>query len=1055
MTHRLFERQLRRLLGINDQDALAARLGELRSLAAGSPVELQTFVAGLDAFFSQVNDAYTHADRDLELARRSLELSSTELIETNSKLRQESSLREQTLNALRETANRLLAPIGRHIDEADGIQTITWHLDDVVSDLLETRRKLEHTLKELSNRQFAVDQHAILSITDADGCITYANARFCEISGYTAEELLGKNHRIVRSNQHDPAFYRDLWATITARKVWHGEICNQARDGSLYWVAATIVPILDDHGQPVQYISVRTNITQQKRLEARFQQEQRFLQGIMDTLGEGVYTLDEEGSCTFINREAEVMLGWTREEMEGCNLHDLVHFQKADGSPLPRKECPTYLAIRDGKVYQSVEDVFTRKDGSIFPISIVASPLLDGDRIVGSVAAFQDITERKRFESDLVNARDVAEQASRVKSDFLATMSHEIRTPMNGIIGMTDLALDTDLTPEQREYLSLVKSSANSLLQIINDILDFSKIEAGHVQLENIPFQLHELMSTTLRPLGLRATQHDLELTYNADPEIPDSLVGDPGRLRQILVNLVGNAIKFSSNGEVRVTVGLVGCQRNEVVLRFAVRDQGIGIPLDKQQVIFDPFTQADTSTTRHFGGTGLGLAICARLVHIMDGEIGVESVEGKGSTFHFTVRLGTGKQKASQPAFLTELAGSRILVVDDNETNRKLLTSLLGKWGLQPTLATSGLGALAAISQADAEGQPYHIVLLDVMMPGMDGFEVARRLRSDKRSQELGIIMLASSGMRGDNSEQLRQIELNAYLSKPINPDELLGALRISAGLNRQEDSAPPPRPSLTEPAICSRSLSILLAEDNPVNQKLAVTLLEKWGHRVQVANNGREACALASHETFDLILMDVQMPEMGGMEATQRIREQERQRGGHVTIVAMTANAMAGDREACLAGGMDDYLSKPLRQDSLKALLDRLLDGASSISTEEVAPPPASTAFDYRLALEQADRWVIDIISEAFRDDWPRQIHAMHDALARKDREQLLRNAHTIKGLLGNFGAEPAEALAQKLELLATQGDFEQATPCLAALNQALQALDQALIDFIGTSH
>lgn len=1055
MVHRLLERQLRRLLGIYDQEALEVRLGELRNLAGGGSVELQTFVAGIDVFISQVNDAYTQADRDVELARRSLELSSSELTESNSRLRQESSLREQTLTALRETTNRLLAPLGRHINDEEGIQTITWHLDDLVSDLLDTRRELEHTLKELSYRQFALDEHAIVSISDAAGCITYANPRFCEISGYSEAELLGKNHRIVRSTIHDDAFYQDLWDTITAGKVWHGEICNQSRNGYLYWVAATIVPILDDQGLPAQYISIRTDITPQKDLEARLHKEQRFLQSVMDTLGEGVYTLDEQGSCTFVNREAERMLGWSQEEMNGCNLHDLIHFQKTDGSPLSRKECPAHLSIREGKVYQSDDDVFTRKDGSTFPISIVASPLLEDGRILGSVAAFQDITERKRFETDLVNARDAAEQANRAKGDFLATMSHEIRTPMNGIIGMTDLALDTELNPEQREYLSLVKSSANSLLQIINDILDFSKIEAGRVELECIPFELYELMSTALRPLSVRASQRGVELTYSADPDVPESLLGDPGRLRQILVNLVGNAIKFSTNGEVSVTVGLVQYQKREAVLRFAVRDQGIGIPLQKQHAIFDPFTQADTSTTRQYGGTGLGLAICARLVRAMDGEIGVESVEGEGSTFYFTVRLGIGKRDSSQPALLAGLAGSRVLVVDDNETNRKLLIGLLGKWGLQPALATNGLGALAAISQADAEGQPYHMVLLDVMMPGMDGFEVARRLRVDKRAHELGIIMLTSSGMRADN-EQLRSLELSAYLSKPINPDELLDALRGTVSLGVEDDSldpSPSAAVSAAESSIGYKSLSVLLAEDNPVNQKLAVTLLEKWGHRVQIANNGREACELASRETFDLILMDMQMPEMGGVEATQKIREHERQRGGHVPIVAMTANAMAGDREECLAAGMDNYLSKPIKPEFLKTLLDTVIDGVATLPDEEPQPLPAAISFDYRAALEQADHWVIEIISEAFRNDWPQQVHAMHDAMGRKDREQLLRSAHTVKGLLGNFGAEPAEALAQKLELLATQGDFDQAALCLAQLDQALVALDEALSDFIAT--
>jgi PAS domain S-box-containing protein len=1053
MTNRLLSQQLRHHLGINSQQELAAWLGELIELA-GEPhatPRTRTAAAGLAEFFTQVEASYEQAEHDRVQARRGLELGSSELTGAHPKLRAEAALREGTLESLRETTNRLLAPLGRRLDEHEDLQALSGHLDELTDELLITRRELEQTLKELGNRQFALDQHAIVSITDPAGRITYANQRFCDISGYSREELLGRDHRLINSGYHDAAFFCTLWQTIQSGQMWHGQLCDRARDGALFWVEASIVPICDEAGQVLQYVAIRTDITAHKRLKENLRREQRFLQSVMDTLGEGLYTIDAQGLCTFVNRKAETMLGWSRAELEGRNMHDLIHYQKADGAPLHKEQCAILSCIRDGRACQSDADFFTRRDGTLFAVSLVASPLLENDRPVGSVVAFQDITERKRFEAEILRAKESAEQANRAKGDFLATVSHEIRTPMNGIIGMTDLALDTDLSREQREYLVMVKNSADSLLDIINDILDFSKIEAGHIELECIAFRAHELIATALRPLGVRAQQKGLELVYEAQPEIPETLLGDPGRLRQILVNLVGNAIKFSRTGDIRIHVGVVQLDAAQVVLRFSVRDRGIGIAPQQQQTIFAPFTQADTSTTRRFGGTGLGLAICARLVEAMGGEIGVDSAPGRGSTFHFTVRLGIGASDHREPLLLAGLAGARVLVVDDHAANRHLLVNYLLKWGLQPHALEDGAAALAALDEAHAAGKPFRVILLDAMMPGIDGFEVARRIKARAAESSTIIMMLTSGGQRGD-AQRCRELGLAAYLSKPIRAEELQAAVLSAAGARASGASVPLiTRHSLAQAhgAAAPVPLRILLAEDNPVNQRLALTLLQKRGHTVQLAGNGREAVAYFDAGAFDLILMDMQMPVLDGLEATRQIRELENLRGGHVRIVAMTANAMSGDKDACLEAGMDDYLAKPLKVDALLAILH----APPGAARDAHAAPNSAAAlpFDYLGALAQGDRLMIEVMARPFRNDRLLQLGALRHAVQAEDRKTLLGCAHALKVVLGHFRATPAQALARKLELLAAQGDFGQAMSCVEALAVALEQLEQALLAFV----
>lgn len=897
--------------------------------------------------------------------------------------------------------------------------------------MVQAAQQFETAAFVAQQQQAALDAHAIVSTTDLQGTIIYVNDRFVAVSGYSREELLGQNHRIIKSGQQGFLFYETLWQTLLSGETWHGQVLNRAKNGETYWLESTILPFRNQRGEIYQYTAICTDITDQKKMQDQVKSSRWLLQNVMDTLGEGVYMLDANGFCTYVNREAERILGWSSDELIGRNLHDTIHRVRPDGSILPAEQCPAHLSMQQGRIFRSENEYFQNKAGELFPVAMVASPIDHGRGMIGSVAAFQDITERKQAEKELLRAKEAAEAASKAKGDFLATMSHEIRTPMNGIIGMTALALDTALSNEQREYLELVRSSADSLLGIINDILDFSKIESGKIELEEIDFPIRDSLASTLKPLSLRAMDKGLELVYDVDEGVPYSLVGDPGRLRQVLTNLVGNAIKFSDHGEIVVYVSLLEKTATQVSLKISVADQGVGIPADKQHLIFEAFTQADTSTTRKYGGTGLGLAISRQLVSNMGGDMQLTSEEGLGSTFYFTLQFRLGLLQ-EEPQAMDHLP---TLVVDDNATNRRYFEKVLRGFGLCPTVVESAQAALDELARAQQAGTPYQLVLLDVCMPDMDGYDLAEKIQAVAAYREIKLIMLSSAGARNDVA-RCAALGIARYLIKPVSHVELRVSIESVLAKSIQPEVSPP-----VVPQSQTEGLHILLAEDNAVNQRLAMTLLEKWGHQVELAENGFVAVQKSSQKPFDLILMDVQMPEMSGLEATHLIREFERHSGHHVPIVAMTANAMTEDREMCLQAGMDDYLSKPLKADKFAALIHKFQLKVLSMTPD----------FDYAQALKAADQEIVSIIAAPFLADCAAQMDKLAQAIAERHLPTLKMVTHAFKGLIGNFNAEPIQQIVLQMEQLIATGNVDALVAEYEKLQHAMAQLQDALRNFI----
>ena len=1177
-------------------------------------------------------------------------------------------------------------------------------LKNAENKLHEAYDHLNETITELNFQKHALDQHAIVSIADAKGKIIYANDKFVKISQYAKEELIGQDHRILNSGYHPHVFFEHMWKTIGAGNIWNGEVKNRSKDGTCYWVESTIVPFMDEQGMPLRYVSIRTDITARKLMDERLQEQRAFYEHISETLGEGLYVQDAKGMCIYMNSEAERLLGWSRLEFIGKPVHDTIHTRTADGLPLAGRDCRIMLDIKKQGHSRSDDQVFVRKNGTVFPVEVSSQKILRDGVFDGVVVAFQDISERKKNEmfirltqerlnlsldgsnlalwdwdivsdhiymsdrwsvmmgggkeevlitseqlfnkvhpqdreaarnnlidvlrgqsefysvefrfsrkngewawvhshgkvverdssgkairmtgtnaditerkmseealhkseiklrtlydstSDAVmlidekgyfdcnlaslkmfgistlesfysqnpadlspemqpnglssasmvqkqnaiafekgsnrfewvhrradtgesfdaevllnammldgrnvlqatvrditqrkqeeealrQAKEAAEQGAKAKSEFLANMSHEIRTPMNGIIGMTELALDTDLTQEQREYLDLVKTSAAALLNVVNDILDFSKIESGKLNIEIIEFSLEDMLRNTMRSLAVRAHDKNLELLLHVATEVPDRLLGDPGRLRQVILNLVGNAIKFTGAGEIEVSVKRVGNPESpKADLCFSVRDTGMGIPREKFKIIFDSFSQADASTTRKFGGTGLGLTISSQLVTLMGGgHIDLESEVGKGSVFSFTLPMDMASADPLAKYQKTgRIEGMRVLVADDNETNRKLLHEILCSWKMYPTLVENGEQALAEIESAFRKGKPYSLALLDNRMPVMDGFELAEKIRSHPDYAGATVMMLTSEGQRG-HAARCRELGIAGYLMKPISQSELLDAIMTALGEPTQSTSLVT-RHSVRE---SKRKLNLLLAEDNSVNQTLALRLLEKLGHQVTLAQNGSEAFSSWRAGKFDAILMDIDMPVMNGYEATAKIREVERTRGGRIPIVAMTAHAMKGDREECLKQGMDGYISKPIDTEALWHELESINRQTSTTEnmTNIKVEDSVVADFDKAMALMDNSRELFDEIVNLFMQDTPPHMQKIKDGLAQGNAEWVRHSAHALKGMVSIFSAEKTIKAAEWVEKNAGHPEIG---PRVANLELALKELQETI--------
>ena len=779
---------------------------------------------------------------------------------------------------------------------------------------------------------------------DTTGACTFCNQACLRLTGYESfAEIRGKDmHKLIHHSKADgthypveechiyEAFRIGKGTHIDTEVLWH-------KDGSSFPAEYWSHPVYR-HGHVIGSVVTFVDITERKQVEAALRESEEKFRAVFDAAEIGIALSKLPGGNTTTNRACQRMLGCTAEELHYLKLFDeLTHpedrqpdelkFRKLLSGEYDRLRMEKRFILRGGKLVRANVELSILKNAEGKPQFVLGT--------------FVDMTELKQAESELHRAKEAAEAGSEAKSIFLATMSHELRTPMNGILGMTELVLDTELTPEQRDHLGLVQFSAKSLLAILNDILDFSKIEAGKLDTEDIPFDLRESLGETMKFLSVQAHQKGLELVYDVHPDVPEALIGDPGRIRQVLTNLIGNAIKFTAHGEIIVHIAEDSREASLTCLHFVVQDTGPGIAEEKREKIFEPFSQADGSMARKYGGTGLGLTICARLVSMMGGAIWVESEPGHGSKFHFTLRLAL-QDSPAPPAELLQpgaLRGLRALIVDDNLANRNVLTGLLTRWGMQPTAVEGGRAALEALEIAKCTTHPYQVILLDGQMPDMDGFALAERIKNDPALMGGTIMMVTSAGRLGD-AARCRELGIAAYLLKPLHQKELLQAIS-NLLKNAQQQKAPLiTRHSLRE---AQNHVRILLVEDNAVNQALALRLLQKRGYIVAVAGNGRQALAALEKEEFELVLMDVQMPEMDGFEATTAIREREQSSGRHIPIIAMTAHALKGDKERCLSAGMDAYTSKPIRPSELFATIEEILakndaqDAATPVESQE----------------------------------------------------------------------------------------------------------------------
>lgn len=886
-------------------------------------------------------------------------------------------------------------------------------------------------------------------VTDPQGKVTLTNPAFQNLFGYTPAECDGQKvetlivpralREEVRTEFLPPANLQPVQKI--GRRI--------DKNGNLLDVEVHIVP-LGPRGNPTEFLILYQDITQRVRSEKAIRESEQLFRTLSSAAPVGIFVASYAGSCSYFNERWLEMAELSEEEALGFGWRSAVH-----PDDLERVNQEYVTATSTGGIFHSSYR-YLSKSGRCCRVETIARaiPAIEGapGRFIGVV---QDVSERHETAERLRLAKESAEAASIAKSEFLANMSHEIRTPMNGILGMTELALETTLSTEQREYLEMVKGSAESLLSIINDILDFSKIEAGHLQIECVPFSLMDCVENALQPLAVRAQEKGLDLAWSLHPDAPEWVSGDPLRLRQILVNLVGNAIKFTKAGHVSVRVDALGFVDDVPSLRFAVTDTGVGIPPEKHRTIFESFSQADTSTTREFGGTGLGLSICARLVKLMGSQMELESAQGAGSTFSFNLRLPLAEAPPQElgTRMPAQLAGLRVLVVDDSEVNRHLLSRLLPQWGLIPVLATSGGEALQLLEEHRRSGLTFAMVLMDCNMPGMNGYVTCENIRNLTNLEQVPIIML-SSGALPQDQERTARLGISQFLNRPMRRSVLHRAILKTLNMAAPELPEKKPRPSGERKPL---SLRLLLVEDNAVNQKLAVRLLEKMGNSVSLAVNGKEATEMVERQDFDVILMDIQMPVMGGLEATRIIRAANNPRIRQLPIIAMTANAMAGDAQKYLEAGMDGYVSKPIDKELLKSELERFAERAKNHPTETPAPTLPTTQvaakapsvdeqiFNFNELLERVDndRDLMRELLEIFKSDFPRHHSELLAAVAGGDMRRVQSIGHTLKGMFSNLAAGRAAATAAELEKIGNGSSTSSLPEALTALEKESAAL------------
>ncbi len=899
---------------------------------------------------------------------------------------------------------------------------------------IEERRRAEEALRhrtEFLNTLMSSSPLAT-AVGGPDGRFHLINSAFEKLFGYQSEEAIGRkvDELIYPLSLGREEIVKRL-KQVTLQPI-HETTIRKKKDGTLVDVEVNCVPVLIENGEQC-VLAVYLDVSQRVAAEKALRESEELFRTVSTLAPVGIFRLNAGGRVVYGNQRMEEITGWKHEQAADYGYLQAVHPDDREGL----MKLLESAAQSDGVALHSFRCV-TPEGRMLWVDSHFRALRTEDRRLTGFIGVLEDVTERRETQERLREAKEAAEAASRAKSEFLANMSHEIRTPMNGILGMTELALDTDLSLDQREYLDMVKSSAESLLGIINDILDFSKIETGRLELESVPFSLLDCIESALQPIALRAQQKGLEVTWALLGDVPEALIGDPSRLRQILINLAGNAVKFTKEGEVSVRAELLSSAENTVRIRFSVSDTGIGIPKEMQQQIFDAFSQADSSTTREFGGTGLGLSISARLIQLMKGEIKLDSTPGRGSTFTFTVPFAIGLAADTRgPATLhPELLNIKVLAVDDNEINRHLLMRLLPMWGLQPICAENGTAALELFRKSLEDGAPFPLVLLDQHMPGMSGCEVAAKIRQLAGKEPVALVILSSAPGSVDQAT-LNALQIERPLAKPLRRAALREAILHALKPPDQRAGIP-----IFDPAKEKTSgLRLLLAEDNSVNQKLARSLLEKMGHHVTLALNGREAVELLEQQQFDLVLMDIQMPVMGGVEATRMIRERERRAGLRTPIIALTAHAMKGDAEKYLRAGMDGYVSKPTNADFLRAEINRLTKGIEQVEKNTMTASEQNSSQSEidpaeLLARVENDRELLRDLLAIFKEELPRHLLAIREAVESNDDARIAVVAHTLKGMLLNVAANRAASAAARLEKLARERRKSEYQEALARL-------------------